>query len=108
MSELSLNQRFPPAPQAYQVQSTHQSTDNQQSNSQDSQDQQSENLFAEVALLFDNESEIPVSGGNNQLVCQSLDELMIMQKLSQLAPPIPTFHGPKLMALTSSIDQYKD
>jgi len=108
LSELSLNQRFPPANLAKQVTSSQQSAGKKQSGSQDGNEQPPKNVFAEIELLFDNEQEIPVCGGDNQLACQSLDELMIMQQLSQHSPPIPSFHGPKLLALTSSIDRYKD
>jgi hypothetical protein len=114
LSELSLNQRFPPLPLTNQVRSSQQSTGKKQSGSQDGKDgkdgkdQPSNNIFAEIELLFDNDQEIPVCGGNNQLACQSLDELMIMQQLSQYAPPNPRFHGPKLLALASSINRFKD
>jgi hypothetical protein len=111
LSELSLNQRFPALPLTNQVASSQQSTGKKQSSSQngkDGREQSSNNIFAEIELLFDNDKEIPVCGGDNQLACQSLDELMIMQQLSQYAPPNPKFHGPKLLALTSSINRFKD
>ena len=114
MSELSLNQRFPTLPLTNQVASSQQSAGKKQSSSQngkerkDGREQPSNNIFAEIELLFDNDEEIPVCGGNNQLACQSLDELMIMQQLSQYVPPNPKFHGPKLLALASSINRFKD
>jgi len=108
LSELSLNQRFPPQPLTNQVTSSQQSAGKKQSGSREGDEQSPKNAFAEIELLFDNEQEIPVCGGNNQLACQSLDELMIMQQLSQYAPPNPKFHGPKLLALASSINQFED
>lgn len=108
MSELSLNQRFPPLPLSNQVASSQQSTGNKQSDSQEGKEQPSNNIFAEIELLFDNDPEIPVCGGDNQLACQSLDELMIMQQLSQYAPPNPKFHGPKLLALAAAINRFKE
>ena len=90
------------------MKSSQQSAGKKQSGSQNGKDQPSDNIFAEIELLFDDKQEIPVCGGNNQLACQSLDELMIMQQLFQYAPPNPKFHGPKLLALASSINRFKD
>jgi hypothetical protein len=107
LPDLTLNQRFPPRTETRAVNPSYQS--GQGSHTHDENNPRSdENSYADIELLFDKDRQIPPSAGNNQLACQSLGELMLVQQLSESSLPIPSFHGPKLDKLASSLLRYKD
>jgi hypothetical protein len=107
LTDLTLNQRFPPRTETRAVNPSYQSGQGSHTHD-DNSPQSGENSYADIELLFDQDKPIPPSAGNNQLACQSLGELMLVQQLSESGLPIPSFHGPKLNKLATSLLRYKD
>jgi hypothetical protein len=107
LSDLTLNQRFPPQTGTRAAKPSYQSGQGSHTHDENNP-QRGENSYPDIELLFDKDTQTPPSAGNNQLACQSLGELMLVQQLSESSLPIPSFHGPKLDKLASSLRRYKD